>query len=50
MVPRMNRQHGVLAIPMHLQKALWDRVMNDLICLSNYNLFLRISKRKIKRT
>ena len=35
MVPRMNRQHGVLAIPMHLQKALWDRAMNDRIGLSN---------------
>ena len=35
MVPRMNRQYGVLAIPMHLQKALRDRAMNDLIGLSN---------------
>ena len=34
MVPRMNRQYGVLAIPMHLQKALRDRAMN-LIGLSN---------------
>ena len=35
MVPRINRQHGVLAIPMHLQKALWDRAMNDRIDISN---------------
>ena len=35
MVPRMNRQYGVLAIPMHLQKALRARAMNDLIGLSN---------------
>ena len=50
MVPRMNRRHRLLAIPMHLKKALRDRAMNDLIGLSNKNLFLRISKRKIKRT
>ena len=35
MVPRMNRRHRLLAIPMHLQKALRDRAMNDLIGLSN---------------
>ena len=35
MVPRMSRRHIVLAIPMHLQKPLWDRAMNDLIDLSN---------------
>ena len=35
MVPRMNRRHRLLANPMHLQKALRDRAMNDLIGLSN---------------
>ena len=30
-MPRKNRRHRLLVIPMHLQKALRDRAMNDLI-------------------
>ena len=37
----MSRRHRLLAIPMHLRKALHDRVTNDLMGVGYKNLFLK---------